>query len=352
MSADPAITLAQVNYFFGRGSLRKQILFDIDLSVNPGEIIILTGPSGSGKTTLLSLMGALRSPKEGSIRLFGQELARSSEKLRSRVRKEIGFIYQQHNLLESLSVAQNVQLALELAPQRKRKEWPEIISQVLGQVGMADHIDKLPAQLSGGQKQRVGIARALANSPRIILADEPTASLDKQSGRDVVELVRRLAREAGAAVILVTHDNRILDIADRILNLEDGRLKGLVDAVGDDTSRLLNVLSRHNPDAGSYLATIAMALTRVATADQVVTPEESEVIRGILREVSQLSPGEIELVMELSRVQVGAGPVDDQRVQSFRDALYAVAAADGSVSAEEEQEILAILRETGLEQDK
>lgn len=349
MSTSAAIELQEVSYFYGRGSLRKQILHQISLEISAGEIVILTGPSGSGKTTLLSLMGALRSSQEGSVQLLGQELLGCSEKQRVEVRRQIGYIFQQHNLLESLTVAQNVQMALELSPGKKRRDWPQRIENVLAEVGMAEHIDKLPSQLSGGQKQRIGIARALVNHPRVILADEPTASLDKQSGRDVVELIRRLAREDGAAVILVTHDNRILDIADRILHLEDGCIKSLVDAVGDNTSRLLNLLARHEPGAVSALTTFARALTRVATADQVVTEEENTAIRKILQEISGLSDGEVELIMELSLAQLVTSHAGRLDREAFSEALHAVAAADGEVSEEEEEEIEKLLLELGLQ---
>ena len=180
------------------------------------------------------------------------------------------------------------------------------------QVGMAEHMHKMPDQLSGGQKQRIGIARALVHHPSIILADEPTASLDKHSGRDVVELIQRLAREEGAAVVLVTHDNRILDIADRILHLEDGRIKNLMDAVGDDAGRLLNIMARFDPDAYSELAAFSLALTREASADQQIDEEETAVIRKILLEVSHLSEGEADLVMQLSHSMLGLHGVAQQ----------------------------------------
>jgi len=350
MPASPPVSLQDVSYFYGKGHLRKQTLYDINLEINAGEIVILTGPSGSGKTTLLSLIGALRSSQHGSLTLLGQELQNSTERQRSRVRKQVGFIFQQHNLLDSLSVAQNVQMALDLSRPKKRAEWPERIRSVLDQVGMGEYMYSYPRKLSGGQKQRVGIARALVNHPKVILADEPTASLDKQSGRDVVELIGQLAREDQAAVILVTHDNRILDIADRILHLEDGRIKSLSDAVGDNTGRLLNILARHEPGAVSSLTTFALALTRVATADQVVTQEEDSEIRRTLHEVTHMSPGEVELILELCRSQLSRGSLGQIEPGLFRSALEAVAAADGVISPEEEHEIRLILSELGLEE--
>jgi ABC-type lipoprotein export system ATPase subunit/tellurite resistance protein len=273
-----------------------------------------------------------------------------------RVRRRIGYIFQQHNLLDSLSVAENVQMTLELAGERSRKGWMERIETVLDQVGMAEHLHKRPDQLSGGQKQRIGIARALVHRPSVILADEPTASLDRQTGRDVVQLIQQLAKEHGAAVVLVTHDNRILDIADRILNLEDGRIRKLMDAVGDSAGRLLNLMARYDPNSYSELAAFALALTRVAAADRKILAEESTLIRQILRDVSHLSEGEAELVMQLSssmlgiqnRTETAAPPDSEKRQQELLQALYAVAIADGIASPEELAEIDRIAAELGL----
>jgi putative ABC transport system ATP-binding protein len=358
-SASP-IQVENVSYFYGKGNLRKQILFDVSTEIAAGEIVILTGPSGSGKTTLLTLIGALRSCQQGVVKVMGNDLSSVSERTLVKVRRKIGYIFQQHNLLGSLSVAQNVQMALELGGERSRKGWDARIKTVLEHVGMAAHMHKMPDQLSGGQRQRIGIARALVHHPRVILADEPTASLDKHSGRDVVELIQRLAKEEGAAVVLVTHDNRILDIADRILHLEDGRIKNLMDAVGDDTGRLMNIMARFDPNAYSELAAFALALTRVASADQNVSEEENNAIRSILRDVSHLSDGEVELVMQLSQSLLGihgvaSAPVAHEpgseahlRSQQILEALHAVAAADGHVSPEELAEIDKIAAELGI----
>lgn len=360
MAGESPIQVENVSYFYGKGNLRKQILFDVSTEIAAGEIIILTGPSGSGKTTLLTLIGALRSCQEGLVRVLDQDLSAVSESALVKVRRRIGYIFQQHNLLASLSVAQNIQMALELGGERSRKGWNERIENVLNHVGMAAHMHKMPDQLSGGQKQRIGIARALVHHPSIILADEPTASLDKHSGRDVVELIQRLAKEEGAAVVLVTHDNRILDIADRILHLEDGRIKNLMDAVGDDAGRLLNIMARFEPSAYTELAAFALALTRVASADQHINDEENIVIRRILHDVSGLSDGEAELVMHLSHAMLGMhgaaqdpvihepGSEGHQRQQQLLESLHAVAAADGDVSAEELAEIDRIAAELGI----
>ncbi len=356
-SASP-IQVENVSFFFGKGELRKQILFDVTTEVAAGEIVILTGPSGSGKTTLLTLIGALRACQQGSVKVINNDLSNASASELVKVRRKIGYIFQQDNLLNSLTVAENVQMALGLRGRRSSKDWIERIETVLDQVGMSEHMHKKPEQLSGGQKQRIGVARALVHRPRVILADEPTASLDKHSGRDVVQLIQRLAKEEGAAAVVVTHDNRILDIADRILHLEDGRIRKLMDAVGDDAGRLLNLMARFDPNSYSELAAFALALTRVAAADRRIIAEEDTVIRQILHDVSRLSEGETELVVQLSRSMLGirgseeaptaARPGSDARRQQLLDALHAVASADGTVIPEELAEIDRIAAELGL----
>jgi putative ABC transport system ATP-binding protein len=224
------VALSGVDFAYGEGELRRQVLRGVDLSLAPGEIVILTGPSGSGKTTLLTLIGALRAMQEGSIRVLGQELNGASETERVRLRRRIGFIFQNHNLLGFLTARQNVAMALELDGRLSERARLERAGAMLDAVGLADHREKKPANLSGGQRQRVSIARALAGSPGLILADEPTAALDKVTGHEVVELLRRLAKGQGVPILLVTHDPRILDLADRIIAMEDGRIVASADA--------------------------------------------------------------------------------------------------------------------------
>lgn len=224
LSKESVISIKHLNHYYGKGALKKQILFDINLNIYPGEIVIMTGPSGSGKTTLLSLIGGLRSVQEGSLKFLGVELYRTSQKKLVSIRRKIGYIFQAHNLLEFLTARQNVQMAVELNKNISQEQAIAKAEGMLKAVGLGDRIDYYPENLSGGQKQRIAIARALVNSPPLVLADEPTAALDKQSGRDVVELMQRLAKENGTSILLVTHDNRILDIADRIVEMEDGIL--------------------------------------------------------------------------------------------------------------------------------
>jgi putative ABC transport system ATP-binding protein len=221
---EPVVAIRHVNHAFGKGALQKPVLIDVDLEINPGEIVILTGPSGSGKTTLLTLIGALRSLQSGSLKILSQELNGARKQKLIQVRSQIGFIFQDHHLLKCLTAQENVRTSLKL---HKHLSVPERRAQsvaVLEAVGLRDRVDYYPENLSVGQKQRVAIARALVSQPKLVLADEPTAALDSKSGRDVVSIMQRLAKEQHCAILLVTHDNRILDIADRIVHMEDGKL--------------------------------------------------------------------------------------------------------------------------------
>lgn len=220
----PVISIQNLNHYFGQGELRKQVLFDINLDIHAGEIVIMTGPSGSGKTTLLTLSGGLRSPQSGSLQVLGKELCGASAAALTLARRHNGYIFQAHNLHHSLTALQNVKMGLELHNHLSLSEMEAQSAAMLEHVGLGNRLNYYPANLSGGQKQRVAIARALVSHPKIVLADEPTAALDSTSGRDVVSLMQTLAKEQGCTILLVTHDNRILDIADRIVQMEDGKL--------------------------------------------------------------------------------------------------------------------------------
>jgi putative ABC transport system ATP-binding protein len=246
MALEPVITLDKLRHSFGQGALRKQILHEVSAEFYPGEIVILTGPSGSGKTTVLSLVGALRSVQEGSVRVLGTELRGASKLAMGQVRRKIGFIFQAHNLIDALTVRQNVQMSVALAGPVARETADSKAGAMLTAVGLEERIDAYPDQLSGGQKQRVAIARALVGQPQIILADEPTAALDKKSGREIVEILKTLAKQQGTAIVLVTHDNRILDIADRILALEDGRISSFASGLTANAGQMLHSLAGLN----------------------------------------------------------------------------------------------------------
>ncbi len=219
------ISIKNLNHYFGQGQLRKQVLFNINLEIHRGEIVLMTGHSGSGKTTLLTLVSGLRSAQSGSLELLGKELCGASKSELVKVRRNNGYIFQAHNLHRSLTALQNVQMGLEVCSKYSPKEMKERATLMLERVGLGDRINYYPDKLSGGQKQRVAIARALVSHPSIVLADEPTAALDSKSGRDVVNLMQQLTKEEKITILLVTHDNRILDIADRIVKMEDGKLK-------------------------------------------------------------------------------------------------------------------------------
>ena len=221
---NPSIKIEDLNHFYGEKELTKQVLFDINLEIKAGEIVILTGPSGSGKTTLLSLIGALRSVQNGSLQELNQELYGASEEQLVQIRRHIGYIFQAHNLLPFLTARENVQMSIELHENISKKQAIAKSEAILKEVGLGERINYYPDNLSGGQKQRVAIARALVGHPSIVLADEPTAALDKKTGRDVVNLMQILAKEQHCNILLVTHDDRILDIADRVIHMEDGRL--------------------------------------------------------------------------------------------------------------------------------
>jgi len=243
MPSSSPISVQGLCHSFGKGALRKQILFDITTEIPQGEIVIVTGPSGSGKTTMLTLVGALRSTQEGSVRVLGQELCGAKPRVLEKVRKQIGFIFQQHNLLNALSAIQNVELGARVTGKINRSQLRKRSKDMLEAVGLGEHMFHHPDQLSGGQRQRVAIARALVGEPAMLLADEPTASLDKQSGREVVDRMKVLAKEYGTTILLVTHDNRILDIADRIVHLEDGRLSTFTDSVIANNRHMMKMLA-------------------------------------------------------------------------------------------------------------
>lgn len=239
-----AISVEHITKTYSSGASAVHALHEVSMNVVPGELVLMMGPSGSGKTTLLSIMGCILTPTSGRIWIKGQNVSALSDSLLPKVRRShIGFIFQGFNLFPALNVGENVEVALDLKGIRGGKAR-RISQELLDRVGLADKLYSYPADLSGGQKQRVAIARALAGDPDIILADEPTAALDSTSGQIVMEMLRELAHERGRAVVIVTHDNRILHYADRMVRIEDGKLKEL------PTQKLATVAVHANQGSG------------------------------------------------------------------------------------------------------
>ncbi|HYP28141.1 MAG TPA: ABC transporter ATP-binding protein [Blastocatellia bacterium] len=226
---EAAISVRGLTKVYSSGAAAVRALDGVSLDVNSGEVVLLMGPSGSGKTTLLSIMGCILQASSGSVRVRGREVVGLTERHLPAIRlHHIGFIFQGFNLFPTLTAGENVEVALDLKGVRG-KEAKRRAASLLAQVGLSDKYGSFPADLSGGQKQRVAIARALAGEPDIILADEPTAALDSHSGRLIMEILRDLAHDQGRAVVIVTHDNRTFDYADRRAHIEDGRLTELAD---------------------------------------------------------------------------------------------------------------------------
>jgi putative ABC transport system ATP-binding protein len=220
----PIVSVRDISHDFTEGESTHRVLHNVSAEFLQGEVVVIRGPSGSGKTTLLKLIGAQRAIQSGDIHIGGRSLAKAAPPELVTIRRGIGFIFQSHHLLKSLTVLQNVQMPLTHDLRHDAASSAEAALRMLERVGLRAHANKPPMHLSGGQSQRVAIARALVASPRIILADEPTAALDKHTGREVVTLLHDLAKKDGVTVVLVTHDDRILDVADRILHMEDGYL--------------------------------------------------------------------------------------------------------------------------------
>ena len=227
------LDVRDVSKRFGEGDTAVAAVREVSLAVEPGEVVLIMGPSGSGKTTLLSMMGALLKPTTGSIHLDGTELSALSEGHLPDIRlRQFGFIFQDFNLLSALTVRENVTLVAELAGSKARAARDKATA-LLTELGLGERLDFLPEKLSGGEKQRVAIARALINDPTLILADEPTANLDSKIGHEIMRLLRGIAKEQGRSVVIVSHDQRIRDIADRVLWLEDGAFKDMVTMASD-----------------------------------------------------------------------------------------------------------------------
>lgn len=238
---ETVIDVKDLEFSYGSGRLERKVLKGIDLSISQGEIVIMTGPSGSGKTTFLTIIGGLRRASEGSVVVLGEQMVGASEGQMVKIRQQSGYIFQNHNLIDELTAIQNVCMALELEKGSSESGRKKEATAILEAVGLGEHLHQKPGELSGGQRQRVSIARALVREPKIILADEPTASLDKVSGQEAVDILKKLAKERGTTILLVSHDYRILHVADRVVELEDG------------------IISNGNGDPGAFHSKNALA---------------------------------------------------------------------------------------------
>jgi putative ABC transport system ATP-binding protein len=350
-----AITVERLDHFYGEGTAKSQVLFANGITVEAGELVVMTGPSGAGKTTLLTLIGALRKVQAGRVVVLGHDLSRQGERELAEVRRNIGFIFQMHNLFESLSAYNNVRMAMQLggcpAGEMRRRG-----TKILERLGLGRRIDAKPRALSGGQCQRVAIARALVNRPRLILADEPTAALDRDSARRVIDLLKEATEKQGATVLLVTHDHRFIEKADRLVHMVDGRIAS--DVVLHDVLRIcefLRTIDLFRALTPNQLSDIADHMTkrRYAAGETVIRAGEKgeefflisdgtvEVIRGD-HEVASLGQGEFFGEVALlsgeprNATVVAAEPLDTyvlagadfrtalERSASFRDQLYRV----------------------------
>ena len=227
------LQVTHVTKRYGAGATEVAAVRDVSLSVAPGEIVLIMGPSGSGKTTLLSMLGALLKPTEGAIQLNGETISALAENRLPDIRlRQFGFVFQDFNLLSALTALENVAIVAELAG-TKNGEARKKAAALLTELGLGERLNFLPEKLSGGEKQRVAIARALVNDPALVLADEPTANLDSKIGHEIMRLLRSIAKEGGRSVVIVSHDQRIKDIADRVLWLEDGQFKEIVTMATD-----------------------------------------------------------------------------------------------------------------------
>jgi putative ABC transport system ATP-binding protein len=354
-SPEPAVRVEGLNHYYGEGEARNQVLFGNRIEIPAGQLVVMTGPSGAGKTTLLTLIGALRTPHEGRIEVLGRDLAQLAGRELVEVRREIGFIFQMHNLFDALSAFENVKMAAQLG-EASAEDMRGRSTDILQRLGLGHRIDHKPRFLSGGERQRVAIGRALVNHPRLILADEPTAALDKDSTMNVIALLKQMTVEHGSAVMMVTHDHRIIDSADRLVHMVDGRI--MSDVVLHDALRIcefLRPIELFKSLTPRQLTDVAEKMTKrhFASGDTIVREGEPgeefflvsegavEVDRAN-QEVARLGPGdffgEVALISgEPRNATVAAvdevdtyvlGKDDFQTAlatsQSFRDQLYRV----------------------------
>lgn len=299
------LRIRNLQHYYGERDLRKRVLFDNNLDAYEGEIVIMTGPSGSGKTTLLTLIGTLRTVQDGSVTVLGRELHGAPPHDLVATRQSIGFIFQAHNLFSSLTALQNVSMGMELFP-FSRAQVEHRATELLTRLGLKRRLHYKPDSLSGGQKQRVAIARGLAHRPKLVLADEPTAALDEKSGREVVTLFQELARDEKMTVVMVTHDNRILDVADRVVNMVDGRIKS--DVVVREAALICEFIQKLPPFQGLTPSTLASIADKMWAEQHLAGVE---VIR-------QSDPGETFYLIRHGQVEVSVeDPTGERRVATL-----------------------------------
>jgi putative ABC transport system ATP-binding protein len=302
---EPAVRVYGLNHYYGEGEARNQVLFGNSIEIPAGQLVVMTGPSGAGKTTLLTLIGALRSAQEGRIDVLGRDLSQLGGRDLVEVRRDIGFIFQMHNLFDALSAYENVKMAAQLTNDALG-DVRQRCTGILERLGLGHRIDHKPRFLSGGERQRVAIGRALVNQPKLILADEPTAALDKDSTMNVINLLKHTTIDYGAAVMMVTHDHRIIDSADRLVHMVDGRI--MSDVVLHDALRICEFLRpidlfkaltpQQLTDVAEHVKKLHFAAGETIVREGepgeeffVISDGEVEVIRAD-HEVARLGPGD------------------------------------------------------------
>jgi putative ABC transport system ATP-binding protein len=292
LEAAPVVRIEGLNHYYGEGVARNQVLFDNRIEIPPGQLVVMTGPSGAGKTTLLTLIGALRSVQAGRIEVLGRDLSRLPPRDLVAARREIGFVFQMHNLFDALSAYENVKMAMQLGHEPPPQMRQRGIA-MLERLGLGHRVGYKPRLLSGGERQRVAIARALVNGPRLVLADEPTAALDRDSTRTVIELLKETTVEHDAAVIMVTHDYRIIESADRLVHMVDGRI--VSDVVLHDALRIcefLRAVDLFRALTPTQLTDVAekMKKRRFATGEPIIREGEAG------EEFFLISDGEVDVI--------------------------------------------------------
>jgi putative ABC transport system ATP-binding protein len=298
-----AVRAHEVSYFYGEGETRTQALFDNTLEIGRGEVVIMTGPSGSGKTTLLTLIGTLRRMQQGRLCVLDRDLTKITESEAVELRKQVGFIFQSHNLFSSLTAIDNVRMAMVLKPESSRSKTDCGIA-ILEQLGLKNRTHHLPGQLSGGQRQRVAIARALVNRPALVLADEPTAALDAESGQIVLSMLRKLADgPERSTVLIVTHDQRVIDRADRIVNMVGGRI------VTNSLTRMTVRIARALAQSEALKCLSEATLTRIASVMIVENRKQGETI------VREGETGDRYYL-------IGSGVAEAYKNEAFQEELY------------------------------